>query len=76
MFHSGQLVKKVYLKIKMKSIRSPKNTATLSMVLNITISWRRRFGKNLTSFIILRRRNVLKTESPEPSSVTPYINPE
>ena len=60
-----------YLKMKIKSMRSPKNTATLSMVLSITISCLWRFGKKQTSFIILRSRNVLNTESPEPSSVTP-----
>jgi hypothetical protein len=63
------------LKIKMKSDNSPKKTATLSIVFSITISWRRRFGKNLTSFNILRSLNVLKTDKPEPSSETPYTMP-
>ena len=47
-------------KMKMKSMRRPKKTATLSIVRNITISCRRRFGRKRTSFRILNRRNVLK----------------
>ena len=61
--------------MKMKRASNPKNTATLSMVLSITISCLLRFGRNLTSLRILRSLKVLRTESPEPSSVTPYMMP-
>ena len=64
-----------HLKMKMKRASNPKNTATLSMVLSITISCLLRFGRNLTSLRILRSLKVLRTESPEPSSVTPYMMP-
>ena len=60
-----------YLKMNMKSERSPKNTTTLSMVLSITNSCLWSPGKNLTSFNILHNLNVLKTVKPEPSSFTP-----
>ena len=62
--------------MKMNNMSNPKNTATLSIVLSITISCLLRFGRNLTSLIILRRRNVLKTDSPVLSSVTPKMKPE
>ena len=61
--------------MKMKRASNPKNTATLSMVLSITISCLLRFGRNLTSLRILSSLKVLSTESPEPSSVTPYMMP-
>lgn len=54
-----------YLNIKMKSTKREKNTATLSMVRSITKSWRRRLGRNRTSFRILRRRKVRRTLKPE-----------
>jgi hypothetical protein len=53
-----------YLKMKIKSMRSPKNTATLSMVRSITTSCLRRFGRKRTSFKILNSRNVRRTERP------------
>ena len=55
----------------MNSIRRPKKTATLSIVLNMTTRERWRFGKNLTILMILNSRNVLRTESPRPPSATP-----
>ena len=61
----------LHLNIKMNSIRRPKKTATLSIVLNMTTRERWRFGKNLTSLMILNSRNVLRTESPRPPSATP-----
>lgn len=54
-----------YLNMKMNSISSEKKIATLSIVLNITNSWRRRFGMNLTNFSIRRSRNVRRTLRPE-----------
>ena len=45
------------------------------ITLSITISCLRRFGRNLTSLRILRSLKVLRTERPEPSSVTPYMMP-
>ena len=68
-------LKASYLKMKMKRASNPKNTATLSMVLSITISCLLRFGRNLTSLRILSSLKVLRTESPDPSSVTPYMMP-
>ena len=59
----------------MKSIRRPKNTATLSIVLSITTSCLLKFGKNRTSFKIRRSRNVLKTDKPEPSAAIPCTSP-
>ena len=61
----------LYLKMKMNKAKSPKKTATLSIVFNMTISCLLRFGRNLTSFRILRSLKVLRTESPDPSAVTP-----
>ena len=65
----------IHLKIKMNKASKPKNTATLSIVFSITINCLRRLGRNLTSFRILSSRNVLNTDSPDPSSVTPYTMP-
>ena len=65
----------IHLKIKMNKASNPKNTATLSIVFSITINCLRRFGRNLTSFRILSSRNVLNTDNPDPSSVTPYTMP-
>ena len=61
----------VHLNMKIKRASSPKKTATLSMVLSITMSCLRRLGRNLTSFKIRRSLKVLRTERPDPSSVTP-----
>ena len=44
--HPNKFIPRI-LNIKMKSINKPKNTATLSIVLNITINDLCRFGKNL-----------------------------
>ena len=55
----------------MKSIRSPKKTATLSIVLSMTTNCRLRFGRNRTSFKIRRSRNVRRTDRPELSFVIP-----
>lgn len=56
---------KTYLKMNINNTKSEKNTATLSIVRNITNSCRRRFGINRTSFNMRRRRNVRKTDNPE-----------
>lgn len=60
----------LYLNMKMKSRSKAKKTATLSIVRNMTINWRRKFGMKRTNFKMRKRRNVLKTERPElpPSS--------
>lgn len=55
-----------YLKMKMNKIRSEKKTATLSIVLSMTKSWRRRLGMKRTSLKIRSKRKVRKTLSPEP----------
>lgn len=55
----------IYLNMKMKSTRREKNMATLSIVLNMTNSCRRKLGMNRTSFSMRRSRNVLNTDSPE-----------
>ena len=60
-----------YLKMKIKSIRRPKKTATLSIVLSMTMSCRLRFGRKRTSFRIRSRRNVLRTDRPDPSLLIP-----
>ena len=65
----------VHLNMKMKRARRPKKTATLSMVFSITMSCRLRLGRNLTSLRILRSLKVLRTDRPDPSSVTPYTIP-
>lgn len=49
--------------MKMKSMRRPKKTATLSIVRSITISCRRRFGRKRTSLRILNSRKVLNERS-------------
>ena len=64
-----------HLNMKMNKERRPKKTTTLSMVLSMTTSCLWRPGKNLTSLSILNSLNVLKTVSPEPSSLTPYNKP-
>lgn len=51
--------------MNMKRTSREKKTATLSMVRNITNSWRRRLGMNRTNFSIRRSRNVRKTDNPE-----------
>lgn len=56
---------KAYLKMKMNRTKREKNTATLSMVRNITNSCLLRFGIKRTSFKILNNRNVLSTLRPE-----------
>lgn len=61
----------IYLNMKMNSIRSEKNIATLSIVRSITNNWRRRLGIKRTSFRIRKRRKVLRTESPE----SPWLAP-
>ena len=60
-----------YLKMKIKSISRPKKTATLSMVLSMTIRDRWRLGRNLTILMILSSLKVLRTPRPRPPSVTP-----
>ena len=57
--------------MKIKSISRPKKTATLSMVLSITIRDRWRLGRNLTILMILNSLKVLRTPRPRPPSVTP-----
>ena len=57
--------------MNIKSIRRPKNTATLSIVLSITTNCLLKLGKNRTSFKIRRSRNVLKTDKPDPSAAIP-----
>lgn len=56
--------------MKMKRRSKAKKTATLSMVRNMTINWRRKLGMKRTSFKMRKRRNVRKTDRPElpPSS--------
>lgn len=54
-----------HLKMKMKSIRSEKKIATLSIVRSITNSCLLRFGINRTNFKILSRRKVRSTDNPE-----------
>jgi hypothetical protein len=49
----------------MNNINKEKNTATLSIVLNMTKSCRRRFGMKRTNFRILNNRNVRSTLKPE-----------
>lgn len=53
------------LKMNIKSMRRPKNTATLSIVLSMTTNWRLKFGRKRTSLRILKRRNVRKTDRPK-----------
>lgn len=55
----------IYLNIKIKRTRREKNTATLSIVLNMTKSCRLKFGINRTSFNMRRSRNVRNTDNPE-----------
>ena len=64
-----------YLNMKMNSIRRPKNTATLSIVLSITTSCLLKLGKNRTNFKILSNLNVLSTDKPEPSAAIPCTRP-
>ena len=59
----------------MNSIRRPKNTATLSIVLSITTSCLLKLGKNRTNFKILSNLNVLSTDKPEPSAAIPCTRP-
>ena len=54
--------------MKMNNMSRPKKTATLSMVLSMTTRDLWRFGRNLTSLMILNSRNVLRTERPRPPS--------
>ena len=61
--------------MKMNSIRRPKNTATLSIVLSITTSCLLKLGKNRTNFKILSNLNVLSTDKPEPSAAIPCTRP-
>ena len=61
--------------MNIKSIRRPKNTATLSIVLSITTNCLLKFGKNRTSFKIRRSRNVLRTDKPDPSAAIPCTRP-
>lgn len=60
-----------YLNMNMKRMRSEKKTATLSIVLNITNSWRRRFGMNRTNLRIRSSRKVRRTLRPELPSPSP-----
>ena len=62
-----------YLKMKMKRTSKAKKTATLSIVRNMTTNWRRRLGMKRTSFRMRKRRNVRKTDRPEPPSLSPPI---
>lgn len=55
----------LYLNMKMNNISNEKNTATLSIVLNITNSCRRKFGMKRTNFRILSNRKVRNTLKPE-----------
>jgi hypothetical protein len=57
--------------MNMKRMRSEKKTATLSIVLNITNSWRRRFGMNRTNLRIRSSRKVRRTLRPELPSPSP-----
>ena len=59
----------------MNSIRRPKNTATLSIVLNMTTSCLLKLGRKRTNFNILRSLNVLSTDKPEPSAAMPCTSP-
>lgn len=52
-------------------MRSEKNTATLSIVRNMTNNCLLRLGMNLTSFNILSNRKVLNTERPESAWLSP-----
>ena len=61
--------------MNINSIRSPKNTATLSIVLSITTSCLLKLGKNRTSFKILSSLNVLSTDNPDPSASMPCTSP-
>ena len=59
----------------MNSINKEKNVATLSIVLSMTKSWRRRAGMKRTSLSIRSRRNVRRTETPlaPADTVTPLL---
>lgn len=57
--------RKIYLKMKINSTKREKNTATLSIVLNITNNCLLKFGINRTSFKIRSNLKVLKTLNPE-----------
>ena len=61
--------------MNMNSIRRPKNTATLSIVLSITTNCLLKLGKNRTSFKILSSLNVLRTDNPDPSAAMPCTRP-
>ena len=58
--------------MNIKSMRRPKNTATLSIVLSITTNCLLKLGRNLTSFKILSSLNVRRTDNPEPSAAIPW----
>lgn len=60
-----------YLNMNMKRMSSEKKTATLSIVLSITNSWRRRFGMNRTNLRIRNSRKVRRTLRPELPSPSP-----
>lgn len=60
-----------HLNIKIKRINSEKNMATLSMVRNMTNSWRRRLGRKRTSLRMRSSRKVRSTLSPEEPSRSP-----
>ena len=62
---------KGYLNMNIKSMRRPKNTATLSIVLSITTNCLLKLGRNRTSFKILSSLNVRRTDNPEPSAAIP-----
>ena len=61
--------------MKMNNTSNAKKIATLSIVLSITINCLLKFGRNLTSFNILKRRKVRKTERPLPAEPLPkYVS--
>lgn len=55
---------RAHLKVKMKSMSSMQNVATLSIVFISTTSCLRRAGRKRTSFRTRSRRNVRRTDKP------------
>lgn len=59
-----QVCNHAYLKVKMKSMSSMQNVATLSIVFISTTSCLRKAGRKRTSFRTRSRRNVRRTDKP------------
>lgn len=58
----------------MNKINSEKNTATLSIVLNMTNNCLLKFGMKRTSFNIRNNRKVRRTDRPELPALSPPRN--